>query len=269
MLSPHAPQVEPLLTIIDLEVAFGGLYALRSVSLTIQPGEVVAVVGANGAGKSTLLNAICGLIPAKGRVRLGDSDLLDLPASRVAAAGIGRSFQDPQLIEHDTVLENILVGAHGCLGYNALYQLLRRSVMRRREFEYAERAQSLAETMHLGDDLERPVSELTYGAKKMVDVCRALVSSPRLLILDEPSSGLDSADQAVVISALKAACRNGEMSVLIVEHHMDVVRNLADRVIELRAGAIATGDGVELEDPTADADPEDVVPVSTRSEWKG
>lgn len=228
----------PLLVLSDVSVRFGGIQAVRNISISVEKREIVAVIGQNGAGKSTLLNAICGLVPAQGSIRMRGQELAKKKPEKIILTGIARSFQDPQLIESATVLENILLGLHSARLYRPIEQVLRRGRVRRIETESAGRAVGIAQRMGLVDELERPVSELTYGARKMVDIARAMIGMPELLILDEPSSGLDVKEQLLVTDVLQRICQQHELGVLMVEHHMDVVDRLAQRVIELQAGEL-------------------------------
>ena len=228
----------PLLVLSEVSVRFGGIQAVRNISISVDKREIVAVIGQNGAGKSTLLNAICGLVPAQGSIRMRGQELAKKKPEKIILTGIARSFQDPQLIESATVLENILLGLHSARLYGPIEQVLRRGRVRRIETESAARAVEIAQRMGLVDELERPVSELTYGARKMVDIARAMIGMPDLLILDEPSSGLDVKEQLLVTDVLQRICQQHELGVLMVEHHMDVVDRLAQRVIELQAGEL-------------------------------
>jgi branched-chain amino acid transport system ATP-binding protein len=235
----------PLLELTDVNVRFGGIHAIRDISLHLDNEEIMAVIGQNGAGKSTLLNAICGLVSAKGSIRLRGAELLKKSPEEVIMSGIARSFQDPQLIESATVLENILLGLHSARLYRPVDQVLRRGRVRRFEAESATKAVGIAERMNLAGDLDRPVSALTYGARKMVDIARAMIGAPDLLILDEPSSGLDVDEQLRVTDVLQYIWSERKIAVLMVEHHMDVVDRLASRVIELRAGELRLSDEPE------------------------
>jgi ABC-type branched-subunit amino acid transport system ATPase component len=231
-------QVKPLLEIDGVSVRFGGVHAVREVSLGILPGEIVAIIGANGAGKSTLLNAICGLVPTTGSIRLAGEELVGRRPEYPIMRGLARSFQDPQLIETGSVMENLLVGMHAANLYRPLDQWFRPGRVGRAETASAARAALIADRIGLGQDLARPVSELTYGARKTVDIARALMGTGLMLILDEPSSGLDLNEQVLLTDVLKRIWDEREISVLIVEHHMEVVDRLAHRVIELQAGEI-------------------------------
>jgi len=239
-----APDRGPALEVTDLSVHFGGLAAVQHVSLTLQPGEALAVIGPNGAGKTTLLNAINGALP---RNTTGNVSIMGTPAPRRGAlwasrSGLARSFQHPVLIEAATVRENLLLGSHLRLRYTALHQLIPGTRMRREEAREHEKAQLVAEVLGLQDQLREPVSELPYGARKLVDIGRSLMSQPRVLLLDEPTSGLDARERARVTELLAALVRSRQVAIMVVEHHMDVIRAAIPRVVGLRAG-VAVADG--------------------------
>ena len=169
-----------LLTLRDVSVSFGGLAALSGVSLDVGPRDLVAVVGPNRAGKSTTLNAICQLVRSSGDITLKGQPINGAPAWRVAARGIGRSFQDPPLIDHYTVLENILCGAHLRLGYRMADQIFPggTSVSTRRSWPARPRSSSTSWTLA---GTARRSRLAPYGARKLVDIARAMVAGPRIL----------------------------------------------------------------------------------------
>jgi branched-chain amino acid transport system ATP-binding protein len=244
----------PLLAIRDLDVRFGGLRALSEISVDIHRSEIVAIVGPNGAGKSTLLNAISGLLgdSVSGEVTLGGKSVLHSHPAAIAAAGVARSFQNPPLIESETVLENILLGAHLRLRYRMVDQIMRRRAVAAREREATRLAITVLEFAGLARLIDRPVAGLPYGSRKIIDIARTLMSSPKLLLLDEPTSGLDVHERALVQNLLVELRKSTELAILIVEHHMDIVRATADRVIGLQAGVVlAVGTAVEVLDSEA------------------
>lgn len=240
------------LRVKDLTVRFAGILALDHVTVTVGPGEVVAVVGSNGAGKSTLLNALCGLLRrnAVGEIELYGESLLGRRPWSIAALGIGRSFQEPRLIESGTVLENILCGAHLQLSYRMPGQLWAGKVLRA-EGPAIARAVELLRLAGLERYRHAPVSGLPFGVRKIVDIIRAIVAEPRLLVLDEPTSGLDDDEQLEVVQLLKAVKQELGLTAMVVEHNMDVVRLLADTAIGMHAGrVITTGSAHEVLDST-------------------
>lgn len=235
----------------DVRVVFGGLTALAGVSFSLVPGELLAVVGPNGAGKSTLLNAASGLVNRHltGDIRLAGRSTTSMQPHRIAALGLGRSFQSPPLVDDESVLENVLAGAHASLGYGLATQVFRPRAVRQHEEATRSRAQELLATCGLGSMIDHDVESLPYGSRKLVDIARAIVSEPSVVLLDEPTSGLDVAEQDLVHELLRIARQTEGLSVLVVEHHMDFVRRIADRVVGLQAGAvIAIGTPTEVLD---------------------
>jgi branched-chain amino acid transport system ATP-binding protein len=237
---PGEPDAAPVLELTALSVSFGGVHALSDISMQVGPAEVVALIGPNGAGKSTLLNAVSGLIRANvsGRITLAGRPVARRHPATIAGLGVGRSFQHPPLLDTESVLENLMLGAHLRLRYRMTDQLVRRGRVRRQEAAERERALRLLETVGLAGDAGREAGALPYGGRKLVDILRALMAEPRLLLLDEPTSGLDARERAVVEGLLQSIRDAGQMSVLLVEHHMDVVRKLADSVVGLQAGTV-------------------------------
>jgi branched-chain amino acid transport system ATP-binding protein len=233
-----ADPARPLLELSGVDVRFGGLAALSDVSFEVGATDLVALIGPNGAGKSTTLNAVSGLIRATGDITFAGQRITALPPARVAAAGIGRSFQDAPLIDRYTVLENVLCGAHGTLGYRLVDQVFRRGKVARRESLAERRAKILLEFVDLSAEAGTEAGSLSYGARKRVDLARAMVSGPRLLLFDEPSSGLDSHERAALQAILVALRAEDQVAVVFVEHHMDLVRATATKVVALKAGEV-------------------------------
>jgi ABC-type branched-subunit amino acid transport system ATPase component len=233
-----------------LEVAFGGVMALNHVSFAVNAGDVAAIVGPNGAGKSTLLNAMSGLLRSRlrGSIRYDGEEIVGHSPARIARSGVGRSFQDPPMIDSASVLENVLVGEHVRLGYRMDEQLWRFRRTRRLEEEARRRARTVLEYVGLGGVLDSKAGGLPYGSRKVIDIARAIVGGPQLLLLDEPTSGLDGAEQFALVEMLLRLHRETSVTIVIVEHHMEVVRRLANQVIGLQGG-----------DVVADGPPADVL----------
>ena len=236
-------QVAPQPAAIEVRavsVAFGGLAALTDVSASVRADHIVAVIGPNGAGKSTLLNAICGLVPKKnGEVRHYGADVTTAHPTRIARSGVGRSFQDPRLIDSASVLENVLCGAHTTIGYSLADQLVRRLKVAGRERRAKAEARELLDLCGLAHLADVEAGRLAYGPRKMVDIVRATVSRPNVLLLDEPSSGLGLAERARVQDMLVTIHEEFRIPMLVVEHHMDLVRAVAHRVLGLVSGTVA------------------------------
>jgi ABC-type branched-subunit amino acid transport system ATPase component len=227
-----------VLRLDDVSVRFGGVQALSKVTCEVDQHDVVAIVGPNGAGKSTLLNAVGNLVRSTGRIRFFERDIHGVPPARIAHGGIGRSFQDPQLVDEYTVLENVMCGAHLKLGYGLADQVFRPWIVSRAERETAQKAQVLLEFVDLDGVANHEAGSLSYGARKRTDIARAMLSGPRLLLLDEPSSGLDSAERASLQATLLALREQRLVTAIIVEHHMDLVRSVANQVLGMQAGEV-------------------------------
>jgi len=230
-----------ILDVGGLSVAFGGVHALSEVSLRVEAGEIVGVVGPNGSGKSTLLNAVGGLL--RGAQVSGRISVLGMAGGRRAAtlarAGLGRSFQDPRLLDDMSLLENLLCGAHGALSDRSLRWLARPRAARRERAVLERRALELLAAVGLDGEAWDTPGGKPYATRKLVDLLRAFVCQPRLALLDEPTSGLDARDRSVV-ARLVRMLREQELAgaMLIVEHHFDLLRDTADRVVALSAGSV-------------------------------
>ncbi|MER7007559.1 ATP-binding cassette domain-containing protein [Dactylosporangium sp. NPDC000555] len=247
-MSTPEPTEAPVLELDGVGVQFGGNRALADVRAHVHQGEIVAVVGPNGAGKSTLLNAVSGLLrrEARGVVRLHGERIDQMSAARRTSRGIGRSFQNPPLIDALTVVENVMVGAFPSRDYGVLGHLLRWRTVARSERKREEQARGVLEFMGLTEIADLETSHVPYGPRKLVDIARALASEPSVLLLDEPTSGLDKNEQATMEQILRRLREGGGISILMVEHHMDLVRNSASRVIGFQAGEVVA------QGPTAD-----------------
>lgn len=222
----------------SLSVRFGGLAALQEVAIDVKENTIVSVIGPNGAGKSTLLNAICGLVRSRGEIIVFGRDVSGERPHHIPAHGVARSFQDPQLVDSETTLENILSGTFVVAGYTMLDQVARRWHVHACEATLAERAMQLLEMVDLAGFANRRCSELAYGPRKIVDILRALMSEPKLMLLDEPSSGLDRRERKRVEELLLTLQARRGVTMLVVEHHMDLVRAISDRVVALQSGAV-------------------------------
>ncbi|HEU5033323.1 MAG TPA: ABC transporter ATP-binding protein [Mycobacteriales bacterium] len=237
-----------LLDVQDVTVRFGGLTALYDVSAAVAPGEVVGVIGPNGAGKTTLFNVVCGFTrPTGGRLSWQGQPLRRHHPSRLAGLGIARTLQGLGLFPHLTVLENVMVGAtrhsRAWVG-SALFALPRSD---RDERDLRERALARLDALGIADTAGRVPSQLPYGVQKRVALARALVADPKLLLLDEPASGLSGAEMRELGQLIRAV--RADTSVLLVEHHMDLVMEVCDRIVVLDFGrVVATGTPAEVRD---------------------
>jgi branched-chain amino acid transport system ATP-binding protein len=234
-----------ILAIEDLCKSFGGVHAVRDVSLAVPRGKIFSVIGPNGAGKTTLINVLTGILPSsRGHVRFEDRDLTDAPAHVVASAGMVRTFQNGRLFQRLTVFENVLVGAHHLLPQSIWSAIV--GGARSRLDEIRAEARRLLASLGLEDDADRLVGALPYGRQRMVEIARALVSRPKLLLLDEPAAGLNSGEVERLRGVLEQLRTQG-LTLLLVEHNMGLVMRVADRIAVISFGEkIAEGSPAEV-----------------------
>jgi branched-chain amino acid transport system permease protein len=228
----------PLLDIENLTVRFGGLVALRGISLCVPAHSVVAVIGPNGSGKSTLFNAVTGLVrPDEGRIRFAGREIAGRPPHVVLARGIARTFQNIRLFPNLTVMENVLIGMHARLRTGALGALVRLPPTTREEREARERAMEILAVFgnRLVPRVDHVVSSLSYANRRRAEIARALAAQPKLLLLDEPTAGMNPAETLELAQQIKSLSGLG-LTVVLIEHKLDVVVNLAHTVIVLDHG---------------------------------
>ena len=226
----------PLLSVEDVTRHFGGIVALQDVSFAIDEGEIVGLIGPNGAGKTTAFNVITRLYPPDaGRLVFDGDDLLRTPASQVVRRGIARTFQNVALFTAMTVLENVLVGAHSRLGP-------------RREGVMRAEALDLLGYLGLAAHAQRRAVGLPFGTLKRIELARALIARPRLLLLDEPAGGLNHEEVEELQGLIRRIREDYDLTILLVEHHMNLVMSVSDRVHVLNFGRkIAEGTPAEVQ----------------------
>jgi branched-chain amino acid transport system ATP-binding protein len=229
---------EAALAITGLAKTFGGLTAVNRVGFTVPHGSLTAVIGPNGAGKTTVFNLVTGLYRADdGEVLFYGESLLDLSPIEIAAKGLIRTFQAARLYPGMTALENVLAGAHLHLKSRAWQQMLWLGGARHEERDLTARADALLELVGLRAFRDVAATDLPMGSQKLLEVVRALMAQPRLLLLDEPAAGLNDAETAELAELLRAV-RDAGISVVVVEHNMSLVMGVADQVIVLDAGSV-------------------------------
>ena len=237
-----------LLDVADLSVRFGGIVALDGLSFRVQAGEIAGIIGPNGAGKTTLFNCLSRLYRAdRGRIEFAGRSLLDVRPHEVAALGIGRTFQNVALFRSLTVFENILLGRH-CRGRGGfLSAALRFPRVTRDEDEARAKARELLRFLDLENVADATVSSLPFGTRKRVELGRALASEPRLLLLDEPASGLNHEEVGALGGLIRAIRDRIGVTILLVEHHMSLLMSVSDHVVALDFGRkIADGTPAEV-----------------------
>jgi branched-chain amino acid transport system ATP-binding protein len=235
------------LDIQDVRLRFGGVNALNGVGFKANDGELIAIVGPNGAGKTALLNCINGVYrPTSGHIILDGHDLITVPVDKIALARVGRAFQHAELFPHMTVTENLLVGRHLIMRAGIFSGAFYFGRARREEMEQRNRIERIIDFFELYRYRDLPAGDLPYGAQKLVGVARALALDPKLLLLDEPSTGLMREEKENFARYLLRIRHELRLTVLWVEHDMQLVTDLADRIVVLNYGEV-------IADGTADA----------------
>jgi branched-chain amino acid transport system ATP-binding protein len=227
----------PALVADRITVRFGGLVAVGDVSFTIPEGAIVSLIGPNGAGKTTFFNVLTGLYkPSAGRVRLGERDVTGLSPHRIASLGLARTFQNIRLFNLMTAEENVLVAMHSHMRSGILRTVLRTPGQRREEREGREFARELLDFVGIGKSANDYARNLSYGDQRRLEVARALALRPRVLLLDEPTAGMNPQESARFVDFVHRVRDEREVSVLLIEHDMSVVMRVSERVTVLDQG---------------------------------
>jgi branched-chain amino acid transport system ATP-binding protein len=229
----------PLLRVQDVRVRFGGIVALDGVSFGVAPGRIVGLIGPNGAGKTTLFNCVSRLYQCDaGEIAFDGVSLLGLGRHRVAGLGIGRTFQNLALFRSMSVLDNVMVGHHCRTRGGFLANALRLPRAVREDRAAHDKALSLIAVLGLQAHAATPVADLPFGTQKRVELARALAAEPRLLLLDEPASGLNHEEVEELGALVRSLRERFALTVLLVEHHMGLVMRISDRVVALNFGRV-------------------------------
>jgi branched-chain amino acid transport system ATP-binding protein len=246
-----APSVgdEPILEIEGLALAFAGLKAIDGVSLTVRNGEIYAIIGPNGAGKTSIFNCVSGIYhPQAGSIRFRGEDILGLQPHRIADMGVARTFQNIELFPQMTVLDNLMLGRHQHLRYGTLAGMIRVGKAAREEARNREVVEAIIEFLDIQAHRKSYVLMLPYGIQKRIELGRALAMEPRLLLLDEPAAGMnleETEDMARFITDIR---RELGIGVVLVDHDMRLVMDLADTVLAMDFGKpIAVGSPAEIQ----------------------
>ncbi len=239
-----------LLEVDGLAVNFGGIRAVDGVSFAVEPGQVFTIIGPNGAGKTTIFNLVSRIYdPTQGRLVFCDEDITRVPPHEIARRGIARTFQNIELFEHATVLQNLLLGCHVHTKSRFVEELFFVRRVREQELEHREAVEQVIDFLDLPAYRDSLVLNLPYGVRKVVEMARALCTRPKLLLLDEPSSGLsveETEDMAFWIQDIRTLLG---VTVLMVEHDMSLVSAVSDQVLALNYGRpIAMGTAREVQE---------------------
>jgi branched-chain amino acid transport system ATP-binding protein len=241
---PRRTAVDPhdgttLLEIAGVSMRFGGIVALDNVNFAVSKGRIVGLIGPNGAGKTTLFNCLSRLYqPGRGDIWLNGKSLLDSTPSDIAALGIGRTFQSPALFASMSVLDNVKVGAHARGRNGPLRDAATLPARRREEHEFDRTARAMLAFVGMDSAAGQPAANLSLGARKRVELARALAANPILLLLDEPAGGLNHEEVAELGDLIRSIRDKLDVTVLLVEHHMGLVMSLSDQVVVLNFGRV-------------------------------
>ncbi|MBQ6478972.1 MAG: ABC transporter ATP-binding protein [Erysipelotrichaceae bacterium] len=224
----------PILELIDVNKAFGGVVVAEHVNLKLYPGEIHGLIGPNGAGKTTLLNLISGIYEMdSGRIELNGEDISNMPAYLRARKGIGRTFQMPRFLDKADIEENIRIADDLANPVSFL-----KSYFGKNDRAYVPRLNELTRIAGFSFNLEDDISSLTFGQRKMLEIIRAILANHKVLLVDEPAAGLNGAEIENEISLLKHAAKNMNMGILLIEHSMDMIMNICSNITVINFGSV-------------------------------
>lgn len=238
-----------LLRLENVVMRFGGLTAVNDFSIAVEPGELVGLIGPNGAGKTTVFDLITGFLTATGGSIFWESkDVTDLPAQKITALGVARTFQNIRLFSDMTVLENVLVSFHCRLESHFWQAMLKLPSYRREEARIREEAMGFLEQLNLEHLAHEKASALPYGQQRRLEIVRALATRPKLLLLDEPAAGMNPQETKELAELVRELRKRHDLAILLVEHDMKFVMNLCERIKVLDHGiTIAEGAPAEIQ----------------------
>ena len=247
--SSAGAQASPLFEARDISISFGGIRAVDGVSFDVKEGEIFAIVGPNGAGKSTIFNLISRIYePTGGRLTFQGQDITSVAPHTIARRGIARTFQNIELFEHATVLDNLLIGRHCRAKPNIFSETLFTRGVRQQELHHREAVEEVIDFLDLANYRDQRISGLPYGVRKVVELARALCARPKLLLLDEPASGLNTEETEEVAFWIDDIKNDLGITVIMIEHDMSLVSAVSNRVLALNNGrTLALGAPAEVQ----------------------
>lgn len=226
--------MNPILRLEGVSISFGGIIAADNVAFSVMPGEAHGLIGPNGAGKSTLMNIISGILTAdSGKVYFAEKDLSNVPAYDRARMGIGRTFQTPRFLQRSNILDNMLVGTDLADQSGYLKSFF---IRRNRNFEHE--LHKYLDILGFKVDLESDISVLSYGQLKSLEIVRALLSHPKVMLVDEPAAGLNNVEIEKAMALLNIATKEYGIGVLLIEHTMDMVMNFCEQIVVIHFGKV-------------------------------
>ncbi len=240
--------INPVLEMQHVEKHFGGVHAIDDFSVKIEKGKIHGLIGPNGAGKTTIFNNITGIYaPSAGKILFDGQDITNTPPYKVAQLGIGRTFQNIRLFSNLSVLENVIIASGLDATYNMTQAIFHSKKFNENEKFLNEKAMNLLEIVGLEDKCSEKASSLPYGHQRKLEIARAMALNPKLLLLDEPAAGMNAEESLDLVDFVKEIRDKFDITILMIEHHMDVVSNLCDYCTVLNFGkTIAVGTPAEI-----------------------
>ncbi len=240
--------INPVLEMQHVEKHFGGVHAIDDFSVKIEKGKIHGLIGPNGAGKTTIFNNITGIYaPSAGKIIFDGQDITNTPPHKVAQLGIGRTFQNIRLFSNLSVLENVIIASGLDATYNMPQAIFHSKKFNENEKFLNEKAMNLLEIVGLEDKCNEKASSLPYGHQRKLEIARAMALNPKLLLLDEPAAGMNAEESLDLVDFVKEIRDKFDITILMIEHHMDVVSNLCDYCTVLNFGkTIAVGTPAEI-----------------------
>ncbi len=239
----------PILELNQITMQFGGLTAVKDFDMEINPGEIVGLIGPNGAGKTTVFNMITGVYkPTRGAIIFRDKDITGLRPDLITKLGIARTFQNIRLFKGLSVMENVLIANHLHLKAGFMEAIAKLPRYRAEEKAMIAKSTALLERVGLKDNLNDPASSLPYGLQRRLEIARALATNPKMMLLDEPAAGMNPKEAEDLTQFIKEIRDEFDLTIFLIEHHMDVVMNICQRIYVLDYGvAIAGGSPAEIQ----------------------
>ncbi len=248
---------EKTLEIIDLCKNFGGVVAAENINIEVNEHEIYGIIGPNGAGKTTLFNMISGLfLPTSGDIRYYGQSIVGKRADEIGVLGIARTFQNIRLFKSLSLLDNLLIACQKNIKYNMLHASLRSKNFKQQEAEKVKLCEDALRQIDLYDSRNMISSKLPYGMQRRLEIMRALVTDPKILLLDEPAAGMNEDETAKLIELIRSIRNNYDVTIIIIDHHMDVIMNLCDKISVVNFGKLlmtGTADEVQNSQMVIDA----------------
>jgi len=243
------PEVNTVLNIEDVKMQFGGVTAVKDFNLNLNSGEIVALIGPNGAGKTTAFNVVTGVYkPTAGKIYFNNKDITGMRPDLITKTGIARTFQNIRLFKDLSVLDNVLIANHLNIKSNFMDAIFRLPWYRKEENEMMEKSLNLLEKVGLLEQKDDRANSLPYGKQRRLEIARAMATSPKVLLLDEPAAGMNPKETEDLTNFIKQIRDEFDLTIFMIEHHMQVVMGISDRIYVLDYGVtIAEGNPYDIQ----------------------